>query len=124
MHCGTYPSDISSQVCIYFLRNTPGAVPVPISQNDANNTLPRHFDFGILNSHPLYTLNQILTKVYTPLLSYTGNDNYDYQELGAKKQAIESAPALNTADKVENEKAARVRINKFFFFIDLNKKSK
>ncbi len=109
MHCGTYPSDISSQVCIYFLRNTPGAVPVPNSQNDANNTLPKYFDFGILNSHPLYTLNQMLTKVYTPLLSYRGNDSYDDDGLNKKKMAIEGEPALNAADKVENEKAARVR---------------
>ena len=63
MHCGTYPSNISSQVCIYFLRNTPGAVPVPFSSEEASNMLPKFFDFGILNSHPLLMLNQILTKV-------------------------------------------------------------
>ncbi len=63
MHCGKYPSDISSQLCIYFLRNTTGAVTVPFNLDEANNTMPKYFDFGILNSHPLFMLNQILTKV-------------------------------------------------------------
>lgn len=107
MHCGTYPSDITSQVCIYFLRNTPGAVPVPISQSDANNTLPKHFDFGVLNSHPLYMLNQMLTKVYTPLLSYSGQES---DEILSKKQEALESESNKLEDKVENEKAARVSV--------------
>lgn len=63
MYCGTYPSDISSKMSMFFLRTTPGAVHLPISLEEAHLTLPHYFDFGILNSHPLLLLNQTLTKV-------------------------------------------------------------
>lgn len=104
MDCGTYPSDLINHICIYFLRNKPGAVPVPISIDDAANTLPKHFDFGILNSHPLYMLNQILTKVYTPLLSYRVDESVSNNVIKAIEPSNDSPD-----DKVENEKAARVR---------------
>lgn len=64
MHCGTYPSDISSKICIYFLRTTSGTVNLPISLDEAHLTLPQYFDFGMLNSHPLFMLSQTLNKVY------------------------------------------------------------
>ena len=63
MHCGTYPPDINSKISIYFLRTSPGTVSAPISSEEAESILPAHFDYGILNSHPLFMLNQMLTKV-------------------------------------------------------------
>jgi len=112
MHCGTYPSNISSQMCIYFLRNSPGAVPVPLGLEDACHSLPKLFDFGILNSHPLYTLNQMLSKVYTPLLSYRDEALDGFEP----RKALEPPPPDPNAkavaiDKVESEKAARKGVN-------------
>lgn len=110
MHCGTYPSNISSQLCIYFLRNSPGAVPVPISQNDACSNLPKYFDFGILNSHPLYTLNQMLSKIYTPLLSYRDEALDGFVPRKAIEAPVDT-DANTVVDKVESEKAARKGLN-------------
>lgn len=63
MNCGTYPPDISSKLTIYFLRTSAGTVQVPNSLEEAETILPSFFDYGILNSHPLFMLNQMLTKV-------------------------------------------------------------
>jgi hypothetical protein len=63
MNCGTYPPDISSKLTIYFLRTSVGTVHVPNSIEEADTLLPEFFDYGILNSHPLFMLNQMLTKV-------------------------------------------------------------
>ena len=63
MHCGTYPSDINSKLSMFFLRTTVGAVQLPNNLEEAHLSLPQYFDFGILNSHPLFMLSQTLTKV-------------------------------------------------------------
>jgi hypothetical protein len=64
MNLGTYPPDISTKLSMYFLRTTPGTVVLPNSLDEANQTLNLYFDFGLLNSHPLFMLSQMLTKVY------------------------------------------------------------
>ena len=63
MHCGTYPPGLTNKVSIYFLRTTPGTVQPPNSFEETNLLMPKYFDFGVLNSHPLLMLNQVLTKV-------------------------------------------------------------
>lgn len=68
MHCGTYPSDISSKLSMFFLRTTPGTVQLPNSLEEAHQILPQYFDFGILNSHPLFMLSQTLAKVKFKLI--------------------------------------------------------
>lgn len=63
MSCGSYPSDISSKQCMFFLRTTPGTVLLPTSIEEAHLTLSQYFDFGIINLHPLFMLSQNLNKV-------------------------------------------------------------
>ena len=106
MHCGTYPSNLSSKVSIYFLRTTPGTVNLPNNFEEAHEVLPQYFDFGILNSHPLFLLSQMLTKVYNPLLSYRGDlDEPLLPRLALKQKGEEQE---TTTDKVDDEKLARV----------------
>lgn len=63
IHCKMYPPDINNKLSMYFLRNTAGMVPVFNTLDEARTVLPQYFDYGLLNSHPLYLLNQVLTKV-------------------------------------------------------------
>ena len=63
MNCGAYPPDLSSKLSMYFIRTTPGTVQVPYTLDEAHEILPPYFDFGMLNSHPLFMLSQMLTKV-------------------------------------------------------------
>ena len=70
--------------------------------DEAKAQMPKYLDFGLLNSHPLYLLNLILTKVYQPLLSYR-----------IEKQEEEITDASETdgkkkVDRVDSEKAMRV----------------
>ena len=63
MHYGTQLPDISNKLCMYFLRARPGTFSVPGTADEANDVLSYFFDYGILNSHPLFMLTQMLTKV-------------------------------------------------------------
>jgi len=105
MHYGTYPPDINSKLSMFFLRTTPGAIMLPNNLEEAHQILPNYFEFGLLNSHPLYMLSQLLTKVYTPLLSYRGDDRL----IPRSKPKIEEKASV---DNVDNEKAARVSLKK------------
>jgi hypothetical protein len=68
MNCGTYPPDLSKKISMYFIRTTSGTVQVPYTLDEAHEILPPYFDFGILNSHPLFMLSQMLTKVKIVIL--------------------------------------------------------
>ena len=57
------PEDVIEENCLYFLRNTPGMVPLPNSIEEANEMLPAYFEFGILNGHSLIMLEQIIGQV-------------------------------------------------------------
>lgn len=57
------PEELADQDSVYFLRNTPGMVPLPNSMEEANETLPAFFEMGILNGHSLVMLEQIISQV-------------------------------------------------------------
>ncbi|CAG2185195.1 DNAH [Mytilus edulis] len=71
------PEEVADQVdCVYFLRNTPGMVPLPNSMEEANETLPAYFEMGTINSNSvLVMLEQVISQVYMPLLSYNQHKN-------------------------------------------------
>ena len=58
------PEEYASSDCVYFLRNTPGMVPLPNSTEEANETLPGYFEIGFLNGHSLVMLEQIISQVW------------------------------------------------------------
>lgn len=114
MNLGTYPPDISSKLSMFFLRTTPGIVTLPNSMDEANNILNAYFDYGFLNSHPLFMLSQMLTKVYTPLLSYRGDREEFIQRPAIKEKGEDENNAkTDKSNKQDDEKAARVIINSF-----------
>lgn len=57
------PEEVIEESCIYFLRNSPGMVPLPNSIEEANEMLPLYFEFGLLNGHSLVMLEQIISQV-------------------------------------------------------------
>jgi hypothetical protein len=102
MDLGTYPPDISSKLSMFFLRTTPGIVILPNSMEEANIILNSYFDYGFLNSHPLFMLSQMLTKVYTPLLSYRG-DREEFVRRPAIKEKGEDENKTKTDKAKENK---------------------
>uniref|UniRef100_A0A1I8GN74 Dynein heavy chain 10, axonemal n=1 Tax=Macrostomum lignano TaxID=282301 RepID=A0A1I8GN74_9PLAT len=57
--------------CYYLIRNSEGMVPLPNSLAEARQTLPQYFQSGFIDaSEPLKMLAQLITNVYSPLLSY------------------------------------------------------
>jgi dynein heavy chain len=112
MYYNSYPSDMSSKMSVFFIRTTPGTVPVPNSINEARQTLPQYFDFGLLNAHPLFLLSQMLNKVYAPLLSHRGMDEEPKPSRLAVKDVDQSGgQTKQKVDKVQDEKDARKRVN-------------
>lgn len=97
-----YPVNTNNNKSVYFLRNTSGMVPVPNTVEEAELTMSEFFDYGILNAHPLYMLNQVLTKVYTPLLSYRSD------HVKKPKAAITNGDEKPAEPEVEDEKEIRV----------------
>ncbi|XP_050408300.1 dynein axonemal heavy chain 10 [Patella vulgata] len=71
------PEQVTDNNSVYFLRNTPGMVPLPNSVEEAEEMLPAYFEFGLLNGHSLVMLEQIITQVYMPLLSYNQHKGSD-----------------------------------------------
>ncbi len=122
MNCGTYPPDISTKLSMFFLRTTPGIVTLPNSMDEANNILNAYFDYGFLNSHPLFMLSQMLTKVYTPLLSYRGDREEFIQRPAIKEKGEEDKTDKGKDSKQDDEKAARVIYNhlKLYLFSMIN----
>ena len=57
------PEEFADQDCVYFIRNTPGMVPLPNSQEEANELLPQYFETGLLNGHSLVMLEHIISQV-------------------------------------------------------------
>lgn len=116
MHCNTYPPDLSQKLSVFFLRTTPGIVPVPNTLNEARLSLPQYFDFGLLNSHPLFMLSQVLNKVYLPLLSHRGLDEEKPRphRLAIKNtdddQQLQQSKT-NQIDRAQLEKEERKRVN-------------
>ena len=65
------PEEVADQVdCVYFLRNTPGMVPLPNSMEEANEILPGYFEMGTIKSNSvLVMLEQIISQVNKVSLS-------------------------------------------------------
>lgn len=57
------PEEFADHDSMYFIRNTPGMVPLPNSKEEANETMPNYFEMGILNGHSLVMLEHIIAKV-------------------------------------------------------------
>ncbi|XP_077995609.1 dynein axonemal heavy chain 10-like isoform X2 [Glandiceps talaboti] len=74
---GHLPEEVSEQDCVYFIRNTPGMVELPNTIEEADDMLPKYFEFGILNGHSLVMLEQVIKQVYMPLLSFNTHKNGD-----------------------------------------------
>jgi hypothetical protein len=67
--CDSYPANLSQKNSVYFLRTTPGTIPVPSSQEDAHQTMVKYLDHGLLNGHViLQSLSNILNRVSRILL--------------------------------------------------------
>jgi len=48
---------------VYFVRNLAGVIPVPNDLDEANTTLSTHVESGVLNSHSLSSLEQMISQV-------------------------------------------------------------
>lgn len=57
------PEEVAENDCVYFLRNTPGMVPLPNNLAEANEQLPEYLEMGLLNGHSLVMLEQIISQV-------------------------------------------------------------
>ncbi|XP_041455872.1 dynein heavy chain 10, axonemal-like [Lytechinus variegatus] len=91
---GHVPEQVAEEDCIYFIRNTPGMVDLPNTMDEAQSMLPKFFEYGILNGHSLVMLEQIITQVYIPLLSFSAHKNGD-----APTEAEQKAAALSSSSK-------------------------
>lgn len=105
------PEEVADTKSVYFLRNTPGMVPLPNSSEEANSELPGYFEMGILNGHSLVMLEQIISQVYMPLLSYNQHRNGERKpEARAVSRADTKATEASMAGE-EGEEEEKPKVN-------------
>ncbi|XP_072163343.1 dynein axonemal heavy chain 10-like [Diadema setosum] len=90
---GHVPEEVAEEDCVYFIRNSPGMVDLPNTMDEANDMLPKFFEYGILNGHSLVMLEQIITQVYIPLLSFSAHKNGEAPTESEQKAASLSSPS-------------------------------
>ncbi|PVD32839.1 hypothetical protein C0Q70_08286 [Pomacea canaliculata] len=103
------PEEVIEESCIYFLRNSPGMVPLPNSIEEANEMLPLYFEFGLLNGHSLVMLEQIISQVFMPLMSHSQLRNGELAGAGSQSRTIsqqETSPTHRSQTPKEEEKDA------------------
>ncbi|ESO91629.1 hypothetical protein LOTGIDRAFT_122204, partial [Lottia gigantea] len=108
------PEEVSDLNSVYFLRNTPGMVPLPNSVEEADEMLPGYFEFGVLNGHSLVMLEQIITQVYMPLLSFNQHKNAgSRQDTGTTQSSESSTPEESSKINVAESRAKALLRDEF-----------
>ncbi|XP_076453104.1 dynein axonemal heavy chain 10-like [Babylonia areolata] len=106
------PEEVTDENCLYFLRNTPGMVPLPNSIEEANEMLPAYFEFGILNGHSLIMLEQIIGQVFMPLLSFSQLKNGEAMASpSAQSPAVSRQDTAATQASIEDDKDTDKKVN-------------
>ncbi|XP_033627732.1 dynein heavy chain 10, axonemal-like [Asterias rubens] len=100
---GNVPDEVCDNDCIYFLRNTPGMVELPNTLDEANNTLPSFFEFGVLNGSTLTMLEHVITQVYIPLLSFNSHKNGEGSQIGDQQAALSSTSQEDLDEESDDE---------------------
>ena len=90
---GHLPEAAFDKDCIYFMRNTEGMVNLPNSIEEANETLPVLFEIGILNGHSLVMLENVISQVYMPLLSFNQHRNNEPKSTAGKSGSSPTPPS-------------------------------
>ena len=98
MHLGSSPDWVDSEI-FFFLHNTETPVPVPSTPEEAEQTLPLVFEFGIFDAPPLFTLEEVLGNVYNMLLSYNSHKNESYEGM-SETDIITQQKALEKQNKL------------------------
>ncbi|KAI8825885.1 dynein heavy chain and region D6 of dynein motor-domain-containing protein [Fimicolochytrium jonesii] len=88
------PDQLTEVNSVYFLRNKPGAIPIPSSPEDAEHSLSSWLEIGHFSAHALLMLEHVLSEVYLPLLSQAdapgvaGEQHATAPGLGARSEFI------------------------------------
>ncbi|CAH1801914.1 unnamed protein product [Owenia fusiformis] len=97
---GQLPEQTAESDCVYFLRNSPGMVPLPNTVEEACRELPELIEVGILNGHSLVMLEQVITQVFMPLLSYHQNKNGEAETSSGSPNPTDSAQVSRETTQV------------------------
>ncbi|XP_059165934.1 dynein axonemal heavy chain 10-like isoform X2 [Physella acuta] len=101
------PEENNDHESIYFIRNTVGMVPLPATLSEAEEILPSYLEYGILNGHSLLMLEQIITKVYMPLLSFNQHRNGGVESSTAIKNQSRAVSRQETGTSTSKEETAK-----------------
>ncbi|XP_071945421.1 dynein axonemal heavy chain 10-like [Antedon mediterranea] len=88
---GHVPDAATEQESVYFLRNTPGMVELPATISEASEMLPMFFEIGVLNGNSLVMMEQIISQVYIPLLSFNSHKQNEAPTTAEQQAALSSA---------------------------------
>lgn len=73
------PKDAVNRDFLFMVRRLDGIVPETVGKNeDLNEILTRHFETLMMNGDFLRSMNQIITEIYMPLLSFNDQKNLHF----------------------------------------------
>uniref|UniRef100_H3BAL0 Dynein axonemal heavy chain 10 n=1 Tax=Latimeria chalumnae TaxID=7897 RepID=H3BAL0_LATCH len=90
------PVECMAVDAVYFLRNVKETISEPIDVNEANESMPKALEYGMMNGHALLMLNQIFSYVFLPILSYNQHRNEEH--------SLEEVPDENPPSEDEHTK--------------------
>lgn len=103
------PEDFADDSAFYFVRNSSGPIPLPSSIEEAEELLPPLFEFGSLTAQSLLMLEHLLTFVYMPLLSHSGQRNEASSDNSSQKgSTAQTADTGQDLSKSSDESQSRV----------------
>ncbi|TKS80370.1 Dynein heavy chain 10, axonemal [Collichthys lucidus] len=101
-----YPKRFLKSSAFYFIRNTNETIDEPADMNEANDLMPRLFDFGLFNGDPLFVLRNSLANVYMPLLSaqqmMTGTGYQSMADSPQEESPVKSNRQVTVRDELLN----------------------
>ncbi|XP_060895064.1 dynein axonemal heavy chain 10 [Labrus mixtus] len=110
-----YPERFLQSRVFYFLRNTKQTIVEPLDMSEAGVMMPKLFDIGMQNGHPLHVLQQKFAHVYISLLtahqmkitgagyqSRTGSPHKELSPAAEKESRVESSGQLTVRDELLN----------------------
>uniref|UniRef100_A0A8C2R8N1 AAA+ ATPase domain-containing protein n=1 Tax=Capra hircus TaxID=9925 RepID=A0A8C2R8N1_CAPHI len=72
------PEEFLDQNVLFFLRNTKETISEATDMKEAMEIMPETLEYGIINSHVLAFLRDVISQVFLPALSFKVLDSFDY----------------------------------------------
>ncbi|XP_059138610.1 dynein axonemal heavy chain 10-like [Physella acuta] len=91
----------------FFLRTTPGLVPVYGSLMEAESEMPSQLEYGLLNDNAIHMIERMLVLVYQPLLAYHQYNNLEKSQVNMQESNTAGKPEVSAKKSTDRKMSKR-----------------